>query len=169
MSSFWTLSFQHFIRLMGFQTLSAEKCIQSCKLIRLECVFFVWWPEKPTGVYTQKALLYWLHWTGLDWIGWDWDGSRRLREGIQVGMGKGEEGVGAQPSLRQHKQHADTVTGNTVIIILLFKFLLKTLKLYKKEENRISALMKNTFLVFFPPPTKKILIQENKYSKKAKK
>lgn len=73
--------------------------------------------------------------------------------------------------LRQHKQHADTVTGNTVsiIIILLFKVSLQTLKLYKKEENRIFALMKNTFLGFFPPPTKKVLIQENKYSKKAKK
>lgn len=76
--------------------------------------------------------------------------------------------AGTQLWLRQHKQHADTVTGNTVIIILLFKVLLKTLKLYKKEENRIFALMKNTFLVFFPP-TKKVLIQENKYSKKAKK
>lgn len=73
-----------------------------------------------------------------------------------------------QPSLRQHKQHADTVTGN-IIIILLFKVSLKTSKLYKKEENRFFALMKNTLFVFFFPPTKKILIQENKYSKKSQK
>lgn len=59
--------------------------------------------------------------------------------------------VGMQLWLRQHKQHADTVTGNTVIIIiLLLKVLLETLQLYKKEENRIFALMKNTFLGFFP-------------------
>lgn len=57
---------------------------------------------------------------------------------------------GRQPSLRQHKQHADTVTGNIIIIILLFKFSLKTSKLYKKEENRFFALMKNTLFVFFP-------------------
>lgn len=63
---------------------------------------------------------------------------------------RGGGGSGMQPSLRQHKQHADTVTGNTVIIILLFKVLLKTLQLYKKEENRIFALMKNTFFVFSP-------------------
>lgn len=56
---------------------------------------------------------------------------------------------GMQPSLRQHKQHADTVTGNIVIIILLFKVSLKTSKLYKKEENRFFALMKNTFFDFF--------------------
>lgn len=71
-------------------------------------------------------------------------------------MGEGKEGEprnrlggwrergGTQPSLRQHKQHADTVTGNIVIIILLFKVSLKTSKLYKKEENRFFALMKNT-------------------------
>lgn len=63
----------------------------------------------------------------------------------QVGSGVGHSGT--QPSLRQHKQHADTVTGNIVIIIiLLFKVSLKTSKLYKKEENRFFALMKNTFL-----------------------
>lgn len=67
--------------------------------------------------------------------------------GRQVVSGRGHSGM--QPSLRQHKQHADTVTGNIVIIIiLLFKVSLKTSKLYKKEENRFFALMKNTFFDF---------------------
>lgn len=122
--------------------------------------------------------------TGLDWSGLDRVG---LGHQMEVGFdgvrsklgwlgcwGGGVTGwgglgqTGMQPSLRQHKQHADTVTGNIVIIILLFKVSLKTSKLYKKEENRFFALMKNTFFVFFPP-TKKILIQENKYSKKSQK
>lgn len=72
----------------------------------------------------------------------------------QVGEAQGGQGhSGMQPSLRQHKQHADTVTGNIIIIIiiiLLFKVSLKTSKLYKKEENRFFALMKNTFFDFFP-------------------
>lgn len=123
-------------------------------------------------VCTQKALLYWLHWTGLDQVGL----GHQMRP--EVKGGGVQVWAGTQRWLRQHKQHADTVTGNTaiiiiliilIVIILLFKVLLKTLRLYKKEENRIFALMKNTFLVFFPPPTKKVLIQENKYSKKAKK
>lgn len=68
----------------------------------------------------------------------------------KVGGGVGgRDHSGMQPSLRQHKQHADTVTGNIVIIIiLLFKVSLKTSKLYKKEENRFFALMKNTFFDF---------------------
>lgn len=97
-------------------------------------------------------------------------GGGREQTGLgQVGEAWGGQGhSGMQPSLRQHKQHADTVTGNIIIIILLFKVSLKTSKLYKKEENRFFALMKNTFFDFFPP-TKKILIQENKYSKKSQK
>lgn len=82
-------------------------------------------------------------------------GSELGREGpdrFGVGLGGvwwgGWHHSGMQPSLRQHKQHADTVTGNIVIIILLFKVSLKTSKLYKKEENRFFALMKNTFFDF---------------------
>lgn len=84
-----------------------------------------------------------------------------LRGEVRVGGWRGRKGPnrvgrggrgqsGMQPSLRQHKQHADTVTGNIVIIIiiLLFKVSLKTSKLYKKEENRFFALMKNTFFDF---------------------
>lgn len=136
-----------------------------CNISPIECVSFSSWQKKSECVcvmtrdadrcaYTEStALLTALDWSGLDWIRWDWDTRwrQRSREGVQVGPGGGGGVVGMQPSLRQHKQHADTVTGNTVIIILLFKVLLKTLKLYKKEENRIFALMKNTFFVFFFP------------------
>lgn len=125
----------------------------------------VWWTERQRVLCTQKALLYWLHWTGLDWSGLDQVGLglHQMRVGAE-GVGsesRGEGGArqvwggrdqsGMQPSLRQHKQHADTVTGNIVIIIiiLLFKVSLKTSKLYKKEENRFFALMKNTFFDFF--------------------
>lgn len=106
--------------------------------------------------------------TGLDWIGLVWTGSGGTRTptdedgggaGSEFGGGRGQtdrfggwggrDQSGMQPSLRQHKQHADTVTGNIVIIIiLLFKVSLKTSKLYKKEENRFFALMKNTFFDF---------------------
>lgn len=142
----------------------------------------MWWRERQRGLFTQKALLYWLHWTGLVWTGSSGTGTPdgggiwwgAVKTGVVGMLGGGVTGwgvlgqTGMQPSLRQHKQHADTVTGNIVIIILLFKVSLKTSKLYKKEENRFFALMKNTFFVFFPP-TKKILIQENKYSKKSQK
>lgn len=81
-----------------------------------------------------------------DWEGGEWGGGCLV---MQVGDGWGQRGT--QPSLRQHKQHADTVTGNIIIIIiiLLFKVSLKTSKLYKKEENRFFARMKNTLFVFF--------------------
>lgn len=143
--------------------------------------------EAESFVYTEStALLTALDWTGLVWTGSGGTGTPSdeggsWRGGVRVeGRGRGQTGwgfwggrdqSGMQPSLRQHKQHADTVTGNIVIIIiiLLFKVSLKTSKLYKKEENRFFALMKNTFFDFFSPPTKKILIQENKYSKKSQK
>lgn len=102
----------------------------------------------------------WLDWIGRDQMG---QGVHQMRVGAegmgseldgrergQTDRGRGGNHSGMQPSLRQHKQHADTVTGNIVIIILLFKVSLKTLKLYKKEENRFFALMKNTFFDFFP-------------------
>lgn len=73
-------------------------------------------------------------------------GGRERPDMFGMGWEVGQSGM--QPSLRQHKQHADTVTGNIVIIILLFKVSLKTSKLYKKEENRFFALMKNTFFDF---------------------
>lgn len=125
--------------------------------------------EAESFVYTEStALLTALDWTGLDWSGLDQVGLglHQMRVGVEgagselgwggVGWG-GQTGwwwgewdqSGMQPSLRQHKQHADTVTGNIVIIIiLLFKVSLKTSKLYKKEENRFFALMKNTFFDF---------------------
>lgn len=139
--------------------------IKSCNLSESECVC-VMTRDADRCAYTEStALLTALDWSGLDQVGL----GHRMTSEVE-GTGGAGGVIGMQPSLRQHKQHADTVTGNTVIIILLFKVLLKTLKLYKKEENRIFALMKNTFFVFFfPPPTKKVLIQENKYSKKAKK
>lgn len=133
--------------------------------VRSHCV---WWTERQRVLCTQKALLYWLHWTGLDWSGLDQvgQGLHQMKVGVEgvgvrvEGRGRGQTGwgfwggrdqSGMQPSLRQHKQHADTVTGNIVIIIiiLLFKVSLKTSKLYKKEENRFFALMKNTFFDFF--------------------
>lgn len=111
--------------------------------------------------YTEStALLTALDWTGSGGTGtpsddlgesrgWgeSWIGGNKGGR-VKGGVGRGRSGT--QPSLRQHKQHADTVTGNIVIIILLFKVSLKTLKLYKKEENRFFALMKNTFFDFFP-------------------
>lgn len=96
---------------------------------------------------------------GLKGLWSDWEGCGEGGVGgvhgclvMQNGNGWGQSVM--QPSLRQHKQHADTVTGNIIIIIiiiiLLFKVSLKTSKLYKKEENRFFALMKNTLFVFFP-------------------
>ncbi|KAM7374661.1 hypothetical protein PAMP_007307 [Pampus punctatissimus] len=114
--------------------------------------------------YTEStALLTALDWTGSDGTGtppdeggsWgvvarfgEGEGEKRRGGGCRQFVG-GRGHSGMQPSLRQHKQHADTVTGNIVIIIiLLFKVSLKTSKLYKKEENRFFALMKNTFFDF---------------------
>lgn len=94
-------------------------------------------------MYTESTALL----TALNWSG---SGGTGTADEAEV-EGGGTGGAGTPLWLRQHKQHADTLTENTVIIILLFKVLLKTLKLYKKEENRIFALMKNTFLgLFFP-------------------
>lgn len=146
-------------------------------------LFLSLWEEQRGGEFSLHRKHCFIDCTGLDWSGldqgdrdiwWKWESGRcsqiRRREGAGYagwGWGRGDQS-GMQPSLRQHKQHADTVTGN-IIIILLFKVSLKTSKLYKKEENRFFALMKNTLFVFFFPPTKKILIQENKYSKKSQK
>lgn len=121
--------------------------------------------EAESFVYTEStALLTALDWTGLVWTGSGGKGTHQMRSGagrrgqelreggVRWGLGwDGRDQSGMQPSLRQHKQHADTVTGNIVIIIiiLLFKVSLETSKLYKKEENRFFALMKNTFFDFF--------------------
>ena len=60
---------------------------------------------RPFG--TQKALLYWLHWAGLNTTRW----GRDFKGWDKVWGGRGGR---MQPSLRQHKQHADTVTGNII-------------------------------------------------------
>lgn len=97
--------------------------------------------------YTEStALLTALDWTGLVWTGLDGTGTPSnevggevggreagwgevrvgVREGTDksgVGVGRGHSGM--QPSLRQHKQHADTVTGNIVIIIIIIILLFK--------------------------------------------
>lgn len=76
--------------------------------------------ERQRDWYTQKALLYWLHWTGLVWTGSGGIGNPSDETGLLVWDRKmgftGEEGTrrnraghsGMQPSLRQHKQHAVT-------------------------------------------------------------